>query len=84
MSADLEEAVYALLTPTQGVIDRHGKDVHGECRCCKVAWPCFEMSTAIRALDLVLRVHADSRRQPDSARDSNHTTATRRLLSPST
>jgi hypothetical protein len=84
MSAGLDGAVYTLLTPVREVIDRHSKGGGGECRCCKVAWPCFEVGTAIAALDLVLRVHVAARRQPDSARDSSHTTAARRLLSPST
>lgn len=61
MSAHLDQAVYALLTPARFVIDQHGRDEHHLCRRCGNAWPCFEMGTAIGALDLVLRVHVATR-----------------------
>jgi hypothetical protein len=67
MSADLEQAIYRLLTPTRFVIDRHGNDGHHHCRSCGAHWPCFELGTAIAALDLVLRVHVAARRQPDGS-----------------
>jgi hypothetical protein len=65
VSADLDQAVYALLTPVRFVIDRHGNDGSDRCRTCGLWWPCFELGTAIEALDLVLRIHVAGRRQPD-------------------
>lgn len=65
MSTDLDQAVYALLTPARFVIDRHGNDGGHTCRSCGRPWPCFELGTAIEALDLVLRVHVAARREPD-------------------
>jgi len=65
VSADLDQAVYALLTPVRFVIDRHGNDGSDRCRTCRLWWPCFDLGTAIGALDLVLRVHVAARRQPD-------------------
>jgi hypothetical protein len=64
VSADLDQAVYALLTPTRMVIDQHGNDGGHTCRSCGLSWPCFELGTAIAALDLVLRVHVAGRNQP--------------------
>ncbi|MBL8926941.1 MAG: hypothetical protein JNM77_11980 [Pseudonocardia sp.] len=61
MSADLDEAVYTLLTPARGVLARHPRDERHQCRRCREPWPCFEIDTAIQALDLVIRVHAASR-----------------------
>lgn len=66
MSPELDAAVYALLTPTRGVIDRHRNDGRHRCSCCGGPWPCFDPDTAIGALDLVLRVHAAARHQPDA------------------
>ena len=65
MSARLDQAVYALLTPARGVIDRHGDNGAHRCRSCGLPWPCFDLGTAIGALDLVLRVHVAARNQPD-------------------
>jgi hypothetical protein len=65
VSADLDQAVYGLLTPARFVIDRHGNDGSDCCRTCGMWWPCFELGTAIEALDLVLRVHVAARRPPD-------------------
>jgi hypothetical protein len=76
MTADLDQAVFALLTPVRFVIDRHGNDGNHRCRCCGTSWPCFELGTAIAALDLVLRVHVAARRHPDS--EPNTTLATNR------
>jgi hypothetical protein len=63
VSADLDQAVYALLAPARFVINQHGRDDHHHCRRCGTPWPCFEMGTAIEALDLVLRVHVAARNQ---------------------
>jgi hypothetical protein len=65
VSAYLDQAVYALLTPARGVIDRHGDNGAHSCRSCGLPWPCFELGTAIGALDLVLRVHVAARNHPD-------------------
>ena len=65
MSARLDQAVYALLTPARGVIDRHGDNGAHRCRSCGLPWPCFDLGTAIGALDLVLRVHVAARNRPD-------------------
>jgi hypothetical protein len=65
VSADLDQAVYGLLTPARHIIDRHGNDGTNSCRTCGLCWPCFELGTAIEALDLVLRVHVAARRQSD-------------------
>jgi hypothetical protein len=66
VSADLDQTVYALLTPVRFVIDRHGNDGSDRCHTCGMSWPCSELGTAIEALDLVLRVHVAARRQqPD-------------------
>jgi hypothetical protein len=65
VNTDLDHAVYDLLTPARHVIDRHGNDGDHRCRGCGRAWPCFELGTAIKALDLVLRVHLAARREPD-------------------
>lgn len=75
MSADLDEAVYALLTPTRLVINQHGRDANRRCRSCGVPWPCFEMGTAIEALDLILRVHVKARNQPCAAPEARGETA---------
>jgi hypothetical protein len=61
VSQELDDAVYELLTPARAVIGNHIKDGRDYCRRCGAPWPCFEMSTAIGALDLVLRVHAARR-----------------------
>jgi hypothetical protein len=66
VNAHLDQAVYALLTPARGVIDRHGNDGAHTCRSCGLPWPCFELGTAIGALDLVLRVHVASRTHSDA------------------
>ena len=66
MNAHLDQAVYALLTPARGVIDRHGDDGAHICRSCGLPWPCFELGTAIGALDLVLRVHVAARTHSDA------------------
>jgi hypothetical protein len=63
VSADLDQAIYALLPPTQRIIERHGNDGNHRCRWCRRPWPCFELDTAIEALDLVLRVHVAARNQ---------------------
>ena len=70
MTGDLDQAVYALLTPARFVIDRHRNDGNHRCRCCGEPWPCFDLGTAIGALDLVLRVHVAGRRQPNPTRDN--------------
>ena len=64
VNAYLDQAVYALLTPARGVIDRHGNNGAHNCRSCGLPWPCFELGTAIGALDLVLRVHVAARTTP--------------------
>lgn len=63
MSAALDEAIYALLGPAREVIDRHPHDERRRCSRCGMTWPCSEMDTALGALDLVLRVHAATRRR---------------------
>lgn len=61
MSADLDQAVYTLLTPARMVIEGHGRDDGHQCPQCREPWPCFEITTAIAAIDLVLRVHVAGR-----------------------
>jgi hypothetical protein len=70
VSADLDDAVYALLTPARGVIGQHTRNDRHQCRRCNEPWPCFEADTAIGALELALRVHAAARRQTDLATGS--------------
>ena len=48
------------------MIDRHGDDGAHSCRSCGLPWPCFELGTAIGALDLVLRVHVAALTHPDA------------------
>jgi hypothetical protein len=50
--------------PARVVIDRHGNDGGHTWRSCGLTWPCFELGTAIGALDLVPRVHVVARQQP--------------------
>jgi hypothetical protein len=66
VNAHLDQAVYALLTPARGVIDRHGDDGAHTCRSCGLPWPCFELGAAIGAPDLVLRVHVAARTHSDA------------------
>jgi hypothetical protein len=73
VSTHLDQAVYALLTPARGVIDRHGDNGAHNCRSCGLPWPCFELGTAIGALDLVLRVHVAARDQPDDPAPAGNT-----------
>jgi hypothetical protein len=62
MSAELDQAIYELLNPARSVINQHGRDDDHRCRRCRLPWPCFELGTAIGALDLVLRVHGAARK----------------------
>jgi hypothetical protein len=64
VSADLDQATHALLTPSQRIIDRHGNDGTNRCRYCRLPWPCLELDAVIEAPDLVLRAHVAARNQP--------------------
>ena len=55
MSAYLDQAVYALLTPARGVIDRHGDNGAHSCRSCGLVEPsCWALCAQSWALDQFL------------------------------
>lgn len=66
VSQELDNTVYELLTTARAVIYRHIKDGRNHSRRCGNPRQCFEMGTAIGALDLILRLHPPLGEPPTS------------------